>query len=59
MNKILNLNQFNKFHGTNYKKELGNINGFKYIIIKLDNTLAYYDKITQITTFYNLKRNLK
>ena len=55
---LLNLTRFNQVHNTNFKKEISHIIGYKFIIIKLDNTLAYYNRFNENFTFKNLNTGI-
>ena len=53
---LLDLQRFNEVHGTAFKKEVAHAIGFKYIVIQLDNTLAYCDRYTEQFKFFNLNK---
>ena len=54
--KMIDLNRFNKYLGTDFKVLKGCINGLKYVVIAVDNSLVYYDKDQQnFTRIYNKK----
>ena len=53
---LLDLKRFNKVYGTDFKKEVAHAIGFKYIVIHLDNTIAYCDRYTEQFTFFNLNK---
>ena len=55
---LLNLYRFNKKYNTNFKKEISHIIGFKFIIIRLDDTLAYYNRFNENFTFKNLNTGI-
>jgi len=51
---MIDLNRLNKYLGTNFKRLKGCINGFKYVIISVDNSLVYFDKnLNKYTRIYN------
>ena len=51
---MIDLNRLNKYLGTNFKRLKGSLNGFKYVIISVDNSLVYFDKdLNEFTRIYN------
>ena len=54
---MININRLNKYLGTNYKKYKGCFIGLKYIAIKLDSSIIYFNKDLQAyTKIYNLNK---
>ena len=51
---MINLKRFNKHYGLNYKKIKGSINGFKYAILKVDNSIIYFNKESYKIRIHNL-----
>ena len=51
---MIDLNRLNKYLGSNFKRLNGCINGFKYVVIAVDNSLVYFDKdLNEYTRIYN------
>lgn len=51
---MIDLNRLNKYLGTNFKRLNGSINGFKYVVIAVDDSLVYFDKdLNEYTRIYN------
>ena len=52
---MININRLNKHLGTNFKKYYGSFNGFKYVVIRLDNSMIYFNKeLNKYTKIKNL-----
>ena len=51
---MIDLIRFNQYWGFNYKVYNGSINGYKYVIMSLDNSIIYFNKETKhIDEIYN------
>ena len=53
---MIDLMRFNKHFGLNYKKLKGSINGFKYSILKVDNSIIYFNKESYTIRICNLNK---
>ena len=51
---MININRFNKCYGLDYKKLKGSINGHKFVILKVDNSIIYFNKETYQIRICNL-----
>ncbi len=54
---MVDLKRLNKHLGTNFKRLNGYINGLKFVIIKVDNFLIYFNKdLNKWTLIHNLNK---
>ena len=54
---MVDLKRLNKYLGTDFKKLNGHINGLKFVIIKVDNFLIYFNKdLNKWTLIHNLNK---
>ena len=51
---MIDVKRFNKYYGLDYKELKGSINGYKFAILKLDNSIIYFNKETYKIRIYNL-----
>ena len=52
---MINIHRLNKHLGTNYKKYYCCFNAFKYVVIRLDNSIIYFNKdLKQYTKIKNI-----
>ena len=51
---MIDIKRFNHCYGLNYKKLKGSINGYKYAILKADNSIIYFNKETYQIRICNL-----
>ena len=51
---MINIKRFNKCYGLDYKKLKGCINGYKFAILKVDNSIIYFNKETYKIRIFNL-----
>ena len=52
---MININRLNKHLGTNFKIYYGSFNGLKYVVIRLDNSMIYFNKeLNKYTKIINL-----
>ena len=52
--KMIDIKRFNHCYGLNYKKLKGSMNGYKYAILKVDNSIIYFNKETYKIRICNL-----
>ena len=51
---MIDIKRFNDYYGLNYKELKGSINGHKYAILKVDNSIIYFNKKTHYIKVCNL-----
>ena len=51
---MIDINRFNYYYGLDYKKLYGCINGYKFAILKVDNSIIYFNKETYKIRICNL-----
>ena len=51
---MIDIKRFNHCYGLNYKELIGSINGDKFVILRLDNSIIHFNKETYKIRIYNL-----
>ena len=51
---MIDIKCFNDYYGLDYKKLKGSINGYKFAILKVDNSVIYFNKETYKIRICNL-----
>ena len=51
---MINIKRFNHSYGLNYKNLKGSINGHKFVILKADSSIIYFNKETYQVRICNL-----
>ena len=51
---MIDIKRFNYCYGLDYKNLKGSINGYKFVILKVDNSIIYFNKETYKIRICNL-----